>query len=96
MNLIERAEAALKANNWGEVDPTVRDLARLAVAAGELVPLLDKLDRSYETEYAGRMYELCTGCGCQLSNLRPHKESCAWTAIDAALARFRAIVEGRG
>lgn len=41
---------------------------------------------SYETEYDGRMYTICSSCGAQLSEGKQHSDNCDFTAARAALA----------
>lgn len=41
---------------------------------------------SYETEYDGRMYTICSSCGAQLSEGKQHSDNCDFTAARAVLA----------
>lgn len=45
---------------------------------------LKDIDREYETEYDGQTYTICSSCHKQ--DDQPHKASCAWKVIDAALS----------
>lgn len=53
---------------------------------------LKGIDREYETEYDGQTYTICSSCHKQ--DDQPHKASCAWKDIDAALSN--PLIEGGG
>jgi hypothetical protein len=68
--------------------PTLREALELPEIKA-LVEAVDAIDRSYETEYDGRMYHYCTGCNACLSEGIPHEKSCAWVTVDTALAALQ-------
>ena len=92
-----RAQLA-KAEQHSEKSRALLDIAvaeyerRLATARADAAALINAvrdIDRDYETEYASRMYTVCTGCDAQLSEGRDHRRDCAWSVVDAALARIK-------
>ena len=90
------SEAVVNANRVCRLD----DLEAYALftrkkleVAEALVNHIKDVEREYETEYAGRTYEICSGCGAQISEGQSHYSDCAWSAIDAALAEWNATQE---
>lgn len=70
------------------IDSAVNSFASLTARVAELEAALTaaaSMPREYESEYAGRTYYHCTGCGATLSENKPHDADCAWKGIDAAL-----------